>query len=114
MRDFFFVGAPGGTEILLGGGGGTCPPSYAPGRKVQFNVITDEVSSQNGLNYIFGREKMRLGHHRIIQNNAFRIIPIAHLILIIMVYFLGYDQQYHIFCYYFLYISAALIANISN
>ena len=53
---------------------------------------------------------LKYGHHRIIQKIIFKIIPRS---LHIKDYFWSYDQKYQKFSYYFLYISAASIANIS-
>ena len=52
----------------------------------------------------------KYGHHRIIQKIIFKMIPRS---LHIKNYFWSYDQKYQKFSYYFLYISAASIANIS-
>ena len=52
----------------------------------------------------------KYGHHRIIQKIIFKMIPRS---LHIKNNFWSYDQKYQKFSYYFLYISAASIANIS-
>ena len=52
----------------------------------------------------------KYGHHRIIQKIIFKMIPRS---LHIKDYFWSYDQKYQKCSYYFLYISAASIANIS-
>ena len=52
----------------------------------------------------------KYGHHRIIQKIIFKMIPRS---LHIKNYFWSYDQKYQKFSSYFLYISAASIANIS-
>ena len=59
------------------------------------------VLLQNGLSAIFDLFK---GHHCIIQNNTFLMIPFS---LYINEYFWSYDQKYYKFSYYILYISAA-------
>ena len=50
-------------------------------------------------------------HHQIEQNKTFSMIP--HLLLN-KEYFWSYDEKHHIFSYYFLCISTALIPIISN